>query len=164
VEIASFVRLTVAAAFIAMCGMRASAATPKQEMAFMKGAWSCSVTSPLGRQTEIDHNASDGAWMHISGDVSAGMGRPATHYDGYLTRDGARNAWVYVYVDAGGGHAVFESMASPRSRDQNWIAAYPAHGAGSFVLHYLSEKRYVIDFPLLLDKKKAFIHQDCRRT
>jgi hypothetical protein len=159
-----FVRLVAAAVVILVCAIPAYAATPMQEMAFMKGTWSCSVSSPLGRQTEIDHNAADGAWMHISGDVSAGMGRPATHYDGYLGRGAARNSWVYIYVDAGGGRAVFESAASPRSRNQNWITAYPAHGAGSFVLHYLSETRYVIDFPLTLGKRKAFIHQDCRHA
>jgi len=155
----------VAAAIVTMCALAASAATPMQEMSFMKGVWSCSISSSLGHQTEIDRNAAMGeAWIHIAGDVSAGMGRHASHYDGYLGRDGVHDAWVYIFVDTLGGYGAFQSTASPRSRVQNWSGVYPAQNNGSFVLRHLSDTRYVIDFPLMIGKTKTFVHQDCRRT
>jgi hypothetical protein len=156
--------LVIAAAITTACTVAASAATPIQEMSFMKGVWSCSISSPLGHQTEIDRNAAIGdAWIHISGDVSGGMGRRASHYDGYLGRDAVRNIWVYIFVDAQGEYGAFQSTASPRSRVQNWSGVYP-QGNGSFVLRHLSDTRYVIDFPLTIGKTKAFVHQDCRRV
>jgi len=159
------VQLVVAAAIIPMSTIAASAATPMQEMSFMKGVWSCSISSPLGHQTEVDHNAAIGkTWMHISGEVSAGMGRPASHYEGYLGRDSVHDAWVYIFVDARGGYGAFQSTASPRSRTQKWIDVYPVHGNGSFVLHHLSHTWYVIDFPLMIGKKKTFVHQNCRHA
>jgi len=162
---AGLVRLVVAAAIIPMCTEAVSAATPVQEMSFMKGVWSCSISSPLGHQTEIDRNAAIGStWIHISGEVSAGMGRPSSHYDGYLGPDGAHDAWVYIFVDALGGYGAFQSTASPRSRTQHWIGVYPAHRKGSFVLHHLSDTRYVIDFPLMIGQTKTFVHQDCRHA
>jgi hypothetical protein len=162
---AGFAGSLVAAAIIPLCTMAASAATPMQEMAFMRGVWSCSISSPLGHQTEIDRNATLGeTWMHISGEVSAGMGRPASHYDGYLGRDASRDAWVYIFVTAFGGYGAFESAASPRSPTQQWIAVYPAHSNGSFVLYHRSDTRYVIDFPLTVGKTKTFVHQDCRHA
>jgi hypothetical protein len=134
-----------------------------QEMSFMQGVWSCSISSPLGHQTEIDRNAAIGeTWMHISGEVSAGMGRTASHYDGYLGRDGVHHTWVYIFVDARGGYGAFQSTASPNARTQNWVGVYPANANGSFVLHHLSDARYVIDFPLMIGQTKAFVHQDCR--
>jgi len=164
-SILGFVRLVVAAAIAPICTIAASAATPMQEMSFMKGVWSCTISSPLGHQTEIDRNTAIGdTWIRISSDVSAGMGRSATHYDGYLGRDGARNVWVYMFVDARGGYGAFQSAASPRSRTQNWVGVYPAHGNGSFVLHHRSDTRYVIDFPLMIGNTKAFVRQDCRHT
>ncbi|MGD0052669.1 MAG: hypothetical protein ABSD03_12775 [Vulcanimicrobiaceae bacterium] len=161
----SFVRLVVAAAIVPIWTAAAAAATPMQEMSFMKGVWTCSISGPLGHQTEIDRNTAIGqTWIHISGDVSAGMGRPASRYDGYLGRDGVRGAWVYLFLTSSGGYGAFESATSPRSPSQHWIGVYPAHVNGSFVLHYLSPTRYVMDFPLTIGKTNAFLHQDCRHA
>jgi hypothetical protein len=158
-------RFAVAAAIIPACASAASAATSMQEMSFMTGIWSCSISSPLGRQTEIDRNVAIGAaWIHISGDVSAGMGRRASHYDGYLGRDAVRDIWVYIFVDAQGGYGAFQSTASPRSSVQKWTGVFPTYNNGSFVLRHLSDERYVIDFPLMIGKTKASVRQDCRRT
>jgi hypothetical protein len=160
-----FVQIVVTAAMISMGTLAVSAATPMQKMSYMKGVWSCSISSPLGHQTEVDRDVAIGeTWIHISSDVSAGMGRPATHYDGYLGRDSSRNGWVYMFVDANGGYGAFQSTASPRSSTQHWIGVYPARGSGSFVLHHLSDTRFVIEFPLMIGKKKTFVRQDCRHT
>jgi hypothetical protein len=162
---AGFVGLLVAVAIVPLWTVAASGATPMQEMSFMQGVWSCSISSPLGHQTEIDRNTTIGEmWMHISGEVSAGMGRPASHYDGYLGRDRSRDAWVYIFVTALGGYGAFQSTASPRSPTQHWIAVYPAHTNGSFVLHHRSDTRYIIDFPLTIGTTKTFVHQDCRHV
>jgi hypothetical protein len=159
-----FAPFAVAAVIFTMCTDAASAATPMQAMLFMKGIWSCSISSPLGHQTEVDRNAAIGeTWMHISGDVSAGMGRGASHYNGYLGWDATQHAWVYVFVDARGGYGAFQSTASPRSRTQRWRGVYPRYNSGLFVLQHLSDTHYVIDFPLTIGKTKAFVHQDCRR-
>jgi hypothetical protein len=161
---ARFPRVVVCAV-ASLCPVAASAATPMQEMSFMNGVWSCSIWGPLGHQTEIDRNAPVGkAWTHIAGAVSAGMGRPAAHYDGYLGRDVVRETWVYVFVDSLGGYGAFQSTASPRSPTQHWIGVYPAHGNGSFELRHLSDTRYVIDFPLMIGKTKTSVHQDCRHV
>ncbi len=152
------------AVVFSMGTLAASATTPMQGMSFMNGEWSCSISSPLGHQTEIDRNQPMGVWMHISGDVSAGMKRAATHYDGYLGWDRAHDAWVYIFVDARGGYGEFQSTASPRSRTQPWIEAYPTQGNGSFVLHHLSDTRYVIDFPLTIGATKTSVRQDCRHA
>lgn len=75
---AGFLRFIACAVAVSLCTVAARAATPMQQMSFLKGVWSCSISSPLGHQTEIDHNAPIGeAWIHISGAISAGMGRPA---------------------------------------------------------------------------------------
>jgi hypothetical protein len=159
------IRLVLATAIIPICTGFAAAAPAMPEMSFMKGAWSCSISSALGHQTEIDRNAAIGeTWIHISGDVSAGMGRSASHYDGYLGRDNAHDGWVYIFVDARDGYGVFQSTASPRSRTQHWIGVYPAQRNGSFVLRHVSDRRYVIDFPLMIGRTKTFVHQDCRHA
>jgi hypothetical protein len=139
--------------------------TPMQEMSFMSGEWSCSISSPLGHQTETDRNAAVGEmWMHISGDVSAGMGRHASHYDGYLGWDNVQQVWVYVFEDSLGGYGAFQSASSPRSRIQKWIGMFPKDNSGSFVLQHVSDTRYVIDFPLMIGKTKTSVHQDCRHS
>jgi Neuraminidase (sialidase) len=150
--------------FLSFVVAAAITATPMQEMSFMSGEWSCSISSSLGHQTEIDRNAAAGAWMHVSGDVSAGMGRQASHYDGYLGWDSVQHVWVYVFEDSRGGYGAFQSAVSPRSRIQKWIGMFPKDNSGSFVLQHVSDTRYVIDFPLMVGKTKTFVHQDCRHS
>jgi len=151
--------------FLSFVVAAAVTTAPLREMSFMSGVWSCSISSPLGHQTEIDRNAAiDGTWLHISGDVSAGMGRKASHYDGYLGRDEGQHVWVYVFVDSRGGHGAFQSTASPRAPIQHWIGVFPTYNNGSFVLRHVSDTHYVIDFPLTLGKTKTSVHQDCRRS
>ncbi len=144
----------------------APALPPMQHMAFLEGTWSCTISSSGGRQMETDHNTATmgGKWIHISGRVAAGMGRPARTYDGFLGPDPNAHGWVYDFVDSFGDYGTFKSKDAPDAKTQTWIGLDAMGPNDRFTLRTLSAAKYTIDFVLVLRGHAAHTHQVCNKT
>jgi hypothetical protein len=155
-------------AFVATAVLSAipAAALPQiAHVAFLEGSWTCTISSAAGAQHEVDRNVALGAsWVHLAGNVTAGMGRPAHTYDGYVGIDSAKHVWVYSYVDNLGGYGIFTTSDAPDAKTQRWIASYPPDPNGGFTLHAISSTRYAIDFTLPMNGRRLAVHQVCTKT
>ncbi|MGB6986152.1 MAG: hypothetical protein WBD74_09300 [Candidatus Aquilonibacter sp.] len=143
-----------------------ASASTMSHIAFLEGTWSCTISSPGGKQTEIDHNSATlgRKWMHFAGSVAAGMGRPARTYDGYLGPDPNTHGWVYDFVDSFGDYGIFKSSEAPDAKTQTWIGLDAMDPNDRFTFHALSTTKYTIDFVLVVNGHAAHTHQACTKT
>lgn len=109
----------------------AAGAAPTDELQYLVGSWTCTLTSAQGTLTEENSEVAIPGWIYGKGSVTVN-GQSVGEESSYAGYDAQHARWVLVSIGSGGNYDIATST-SPHLDGSTWSPAYPsASGTATF--------------------------------